>query len=77
MNGGRILPLHSVVPRCQTITALVGIGNDMNQAGFFNIRLYLIANPQQGLPFLIFFSVLEEDAAASSSFYEPIHIILE
>jgi len=75
VKGGRILPLQNVVPRCQTIIAPVGIGNDMNQAGFFNTRLYLIAILQQGLPsFIISLHPDEEDAAASSSF-PSIHII--
>jgi hypothetical protein len=36
VNGGRMLPLQNVIPRCQKWQTLVGIGREMNQAGYLN-----------------------------------------
>ena len=61
VNGGRILPLQNVFLAAIPLPPLVGIGKDMNQAGYFNTRLYLIASPTRGYhflyPFLIMLSV--------------------
>jgi hypothetical protein len=48
--GAEYCPYKVLFLAARPLLPLVGIGNDMNQAGFFNIRLYLIASLQQGLP---------------------------
>ena len=36
VNGGRMLPLQNVIPRCQIVTVPCGTGREKNQAGYLN-----------------------------------------
>jgi hypothetical protein len=56
--GAEYCPYKLLFLAAIALPPLVGIGKDMNQAGYFNARLYLIASPTRGYHFLFPFQIV-------------------